>query len=104
MGLKKSVSIRAALQHVADSPMVGTDRILDTPAHELVCRTLFDIANGADLGDKASLSRANNARKLILERLVGKRRQGTHPATKQTVELEFEDLTQSQVGAGNDDE
>jgi hypothetical protein len=102
MGLKKTVSIRQALQHVADNPMVNTDMILDVPAHELVCRTLFDIANGADLVDRPSQSRANVARKLIFDRLVGRRRAGTHPATRQTVSLEFTDLTVHQVGDGDD--
>jgi hypothetical protein len=102
MALKKVVSIRQALQHVADNPTVNTDVLLEVPAHELVCRTLFDIANGADLVDKPSQSRANVARKLIFDRLVGKRRQGTHPATRATVSLEFTDLTVHQVGDGDD--
>lgn len=95
MALKKVVTIRQALQHVADNPLSNTDVTLDQPAHELVCRTLFGIANGADLDDKTSQSRANVARKLIFERLVGKRRSGTHPATRRSVELDFHDLTET---------
>lgn len=93
MALKKVVTIRQALQHVADNPVVNTDMLLDVPAYELVCRTLFDIANGAELDDKGKLSRANGARKLIFDRLVGKRRPGTHPATRKEVALQFRDLT-----------
>ena len=93
MALKKIITIRQSLQHVADNPMVNTDMILDIPAHELVSRTLFDIANGAELDDKGSQARANIARKLIFDRLVGKRKAGTHPATRRAVSLEFKDLT-----------
>ena len=104
MALKKVVTIRQALQHVADNPTVNTDVMLEVPAHELVCRTLFQIANGADLVDKGSQARANVARKLIFDRLVGKRRVGTHPATKHEVSLEFNDLTVSQLGGSDDDD
>lgn len=98
MALKRVVTIRQSLQHVADNPMVDMDRMLELPAHELVCRTLFQIANGADLTDKSSQSRANVARKLIFDRLVGKRRAGTSPATRAQAGLEFHDLTTAEVG------
>jgi hypothetical protein len=88
----KVVTIRQALQHVADNPVIKTDLLLDVPAHELVARTLFEIANGAQLGEKNSLSRANAARTLIFTRLVGRRRAGSHPATSQKVELKFHPL------------
>jgi hypothetical protein len=98
MALKKVVTIKQALQHVADNPVIDMDRMLDLPAHELVCHTLFGIANGADLTDKSSQSRANVARKLIFDRLVGKRRTGTSPATRAQAGLEFHDLTTAEVG------
>lgn len=90
--MKKQVSIRQALQHVADNPTLTTDVLLEVPAHELVCRTLFEIANGASVDDTRSLQRANIARSLIFDRLVGKRRAGSHPATRNKVELQFVDL------------
>ena len=93
MALKKVVTIRQSLQHVADNPAFNTDLMLELPAHELVSRTLFQIANGAELDDKSSQARANVARKLIFDRLVGKRRAGTHPATRRAASLEFRDLT-----------
>ena len=98
MALKRVVTIKQALQHVADNPTVDMDRMLDLPTHELVSRTLFSIANGADLADKSSQSRANVARKLIFDRLVGKRRAGTSPATRAQAGLEFHDLTNAEVG------
>jgi hypothetical protein len=100
MGLKKVVTIRAALQHVADSPILVTDRLLDVPAYELVCRTLFEVANGAEQDDKRSQTQANIARGLIFDRLVGRRRVGSHPATRKTVALEFVDLTAKELGTG----
>jgi hypothetical protein len=96
--MKKVVTIRQALQHVVDNPTVHTDVMLDVPAHELVARTLFEIANGAQLNDPRTQSRANVARKLIFDRLVGKRRAGTHPARRRTVSLEFRDLTAKELG------
>ncbi len=89
----KHVTIRQALQHVADHPVVETDEIIQLPVHELVCRTLYDIANRADSSNRGSLTRANRARKMILNRLVGLRRAGSHPATRVDVQIEFVDLT-----------
>lgn len=100
MGLKRVVTIRQALQHVADNPVMDTDRLLDLPVHELVARTLFDIANGASRQDRGSHARANTARGMIFDRLVGKRSVGSHPATRKETNLEFVDLTQGEVTSG----
>ena len=89
----KIVTIRQALQHVADNPTLKTDVLLDVSVHELISRTLFEIANGAQLSERGSLNRANIARNMIFNRLVGRRRAGSHPATSQKVELEFVNLT-----------
>lgn len=91
----KSMPIRQALQNVADYPVMVDDDVLQKPVHELVARTLFDIANRPDATERGSLGRANKARKLILDRLVGKRRPGSHPATRTGTELEFIDMTGS---------
>jgi hypothetical protein len=87
------VTIRQALQNVADNPVMLTDEWIQVPVHELVARALFDIANRPDANQRGSMARANKARKMILDRLVGKRRAGSHPATKVQVEIEFIDLT-----------
>lgn len=89
----KTVSIRDALQRVADNPVMLTDEVIQVPVHELVCRTLFDIANRPDANQRGSMNRANKARKMILDRLVGKRRAGSHPATRTEVPIDFVDLT-----------
>ena len=39
------------------------------------------------------MTRANKARKMILDRMVGKRRPGSHPATNEGEQIDFVDLT-----------
>lgn len=89
----KVITIREALQRVADRPVMETDEVIQVPVHELVCRNLFEIANQPDASQRGSLARANKARKMILDRLVGKRRAGSHPATRTEVAVEFIDMT-----------
>jgi hypothetical protein len=86
------VTIRQALQNVVDHPELDTDAIITIPVHELVARTLFELANSPAKNNHITLSRANVARKIIFDRLVGKRRPGSHPATKQELVVEFADL------------
>ena len=88
----KIVTIRQALQHVVDNPQLRTDDLINLPVHELVTRTLFDIANGVEIQKRGSMSRANVARNMIFNRLVGRRHTGSHPATKHVVSLDFVDL------------
>lgn len=94
-----TVSIREALKRVSDYPRMVDDELIQVPAHELVCRNLFEIANHPDVAQRGSLTRANKARKMILDRLVGKRRAGSHPATRTEVEIDFIDLTAEPEGA-----
>ena len=89
----RHTSVQSALQYVADHPVVESDDMLAMPVHELICRTLFEIANNPMDGKKTSMSRANIARGLILNRLVGRRSPGSHPATKKVVTLTFANLT-----------
>lgn len=91
--MKKQVTIRQALQNVADNPVIQTDDIISLPVHELVCRTLFEIANSVKTSETRSLARANAARTMIFERMVGRRRAGSHPATKKQTSLQFRNLT-----------
>jgi hypothetical protein len=92
------VSIRQALQQVADYPIMLDDELIQVPAYELIARTLFDIANNPDAAQRGAMTRANKARKMILDRMVGKRRAGSHPATRQVVEIDFVDLTGGELG------
>ena len=96
----KIVTIRQALQHVADNPVLMTDDLINLPAHELVSRTLFDIANGPQIDQRGSLTRANTARDMIFNRLVGRRRSGTHPAVNTKVEVEMIDLAAGAIEGG----
>jgi hypothetical protein len=98
----KVVSIQQALQHVADYPEPVDDIVLNMPVHECIARALFDIANRPDQSDKGSMTRANTARKLIFDRLGGKRRAGTKPISGNVEEIEFFDLTGGgQIGDGS---
>lgn len=98
--MSKAVTIKDALQRVADNPVPATDELIQLPVHELVCRALFEIANNPDQSQRGSLNRANKARNMIFNRLVGKRRAGSHPATRTPVTLDFIDLTGQEVTNG----
>jgi uncharacterized membrane protein (UPF0127 family) len=89
----KHITVRQALQQVADYPVPLTDEVILMPTHEMICRTLFDIANTPDAKIRGSMGRANKARGMIMNRLVGRRRAGSHPATRVTVDIDFVDLT-----------
>ena len=95
MELKRHKSIAEALQYVADHPAQGAP--IDAPVYELVGRALFHVANNPDTKVRGSFAKANRAQKLILNRMVGRRRPGTHPAQTRSEEIEFIDLT---AGAG----
>lgn len=92
------VTIKDALQRVADNPVMLDDELIQVPVYELVARMLFEIANRPDASQRGALTRANKARKMILDRLVGKRRAGSHPATRTVVQIDFIDLTGGELG------
>lgn len=89
----KHTTIRQALQHVADYPQPVTDEVVNMPVSELVARALYDIANQPDASVRGSMAKANKARKIILDRMGGRRRSGTTPPSGGTVPIEFVDLT-----------
>lgn len=93
----KIVTIRQALQHVVDNPEMKTDDLISLPVHELVCRSLFEIANSAQINQRGSMTRANVARGMIFNRLVGRRRAGSHPVTQNRVDLKFVDLIGGEI-------
>ncbi len=88
-----TVSIKKALEYVSKHPEPRTDVTLDLPVWELVARSLYTIANLPDSTIPGSMRRATKAQKLILNRLVGTRRAGTHPVARKTEEVTFVDLT-----------
>jgi hypothetical protein len=93
----KEVSVRQALQYVADHPVPDTDEWIQQPVWELVARTLYDIANSPNSKVRGANTRANKARKMIFDRAVGKRSPGTPPAARSEDELEMIDLTQKVI-------
>lgn len=92
-----AITIRQALQQVADYPVPVTDEVVNMPVHELVARALFDIANRPDQSVRGSMARANRARKMILDRMAGKRRPGSRPVAPNNDALEFFDLTGGEI-------
>lgn len=92
-------TVREALQHVADYPRPIDDEVITMHTGELIARTLYDIANKPDASVRGSMSRANKARRLIMNYLAGRRRAGTEPHTKKQDTLRMNDLT---VGALTD--
>lgn len=89
----RKMTVREALQHVADYPQPVDDEVITMHTGELICRTLYDLANTPDANVKGSLGRANRARRMIFNRLAGRRRAGTAPAVKKQQRLEMHDLT-----------
>ena len=95
----KIVTIRQAMQYVVDNAEMPSDDLISLPVHELVARTLFEIANSPSQQNPKSMRNANVARDIILKRLVGRRKPGSHPATKRKVAIKFEDLTGGEIGS-----
>lgn len=93
----KTVSVQQALQHVADNPDLDTDELVQVPVWELVAHSLYEVANRPDASVRGSMARANKARKIILDRAVGKRMPGTLPATNHTEQVELIDLTKTEA-------
>ena len=89
----KITTIQQAMQQVADHPQMADDNLLEHKVHELVCRSLFEIANDPKINVRGSMNRANIARNMIFTRLVGRRKAGSHPATRSKVEVDFVNLT-----------
>ena len=94
-GMANKKTIRQALQYVDDHPEWPTTPRLDMPVWELVARNLFDIANNPDTRVVGSVNKATRAQRIILNRLTGTRRTGTHPAVRNSSKIEFVDLTTS---------
>lgn len=86
-------TVGEALKHVADHPDPGPTAPIDKPMHELIARTLFEIANSPDAKVRGSMARATKAQKIIFDRLVGTRRPGSRPAARKDESIEFVDLT-----------
>ena len=88
------VTIQQALTKVSEKWEAARDMdIIGTPVYELIGFTLFDIANSGDVRVRASIRRSTRAQKIIMNRMVGLRRPGSRPVTRENDGLEFVDLT-----------
>lgn len=85
-------TVKEALEYVSKHP-VPTRVPIEMPVWELVSRQLFEAAHQVG-GNAVSMKRSVAAQKIIFDRLAGKRRPGTHPATSKVKrELKVLDLT-----------
>ena len=88
------VTIQQALTRVSEKWEAARDMdIIGTPVYELIGFTLFDIANSGDVRVRGSIRRSTRAQKIIMNRMVGLRRPGSRPVTRENDGLEFVDLT-----------
>ena len=88
------VTIQQALTKVSEKWEAARDMdIIGTPVYELIGFTLFDIANSGDVRVRGSIRRSTRAQKIIMNRMVGLRRPGSRPVTRENDGLEFVDLT-----------
>lgn len=92
MGVKHR-TVKEALEFVSKHPV--PDRVpIEMPVWELISRQLFEAAHVVN-GNGVQMKRATAAQKIIFDRLAGKRKPGTHPATGKTErKLKVLDLTQ----------
>ena len=93
----RKLTVREALQYVADYPVPVDDEVITMHTGELLARTLYDIANKPDANVRGSMARANKARRLIMNYLAGRRRTGTAPHVKTAVTLQMQDLTGGEI-------
>ena len=88
------VTIQQALTKVSEKWEAARDMgMIATPVYELIGFTLFDIANSGDARISGSIRRSTRAQKIIMNRMVGLRRPGSRPITRENDGLEFVDLT-----------
>ena len=88
------VTIQQALTRVSEKWESARDMdMIGTPVYELIGFTLFDIANSGDARIRGSIRRSTRAQKIIMNRMVGLRRPGSRPVTRENDGLEFVDLT-----------
>ena len=94
-------SIPDALEFVAKHSEPSSDSALEMPVWELVSRELFLIANSFNSKDRGSLNRATIAQGMLMDRMVGRRRPGTHPAQSKDTGIDFVDLTIGVIDKSN---
>ena len=96
MPLDRHKTVRQALMYVTrhpEWPDVSQIERVDMEIWELVARQLYDIANYPKPKVRGSVALAIRAQKIILNRLTGTRRQGTHPAVRRANQVTLTDLT-----------
>ena len=96
--MKSHKSIPDALQYVADHSESPEDFTV-APVWQLVGLALFEVANSPNPTVRGSMARATAAQRLIMDRMVGRRRPGSHPVQSGAATLEFADLAAGAIGS-----
>jgi len=99
----RSKGVNEALTWVSEHPLPSVTDPIDAPAWELITRNLFHIANSPDPRVRGSMARATRAQKIILDRMVGRRRPGSHPIMTGSESITFVDLTVGVLERGEDE-
>ena len=89
-----AMTVAQAIKHVSQYPNPVDDDIVNQKVYEIIPRVLFQIANTPDQKVRGSLARSTKARKMILNRLVGRRRPGSRPLGTTGTAVTFDDMTQ----------
>lgn len=91
MGIKHR-TVKEALEFVSRHPFADRPPI-EMPVWELISRQLFEASHVVG-GNTTTMKRTVAAQKMIFDRLAGKRKPGTHPASPRGKrELKMVDLT-----------
>lgn len=89
----KHTTVRQALQRYSANPEPLNSLGIEDQVSTLVAATLFAIANNTRTKERGAKARGARARKMIFERLSGRRRAGTTPASAKETTIDFIDLT-----------
>lgn len=91
------MTVQQALRWCADNPESEDAVPVEQPVWQLIGHALFRIANSPNPKVRGGLARASRAQRLLLNRMVGTRRPGTHPAARSNHGITFYDLTQGEI-------
>lgn len=94
MGVSISKALSLSVQ------LAGSSRTpVEEPVYLLISDALFRIANSPDPKKRGSVAKATQAQKMILDRMVGTRKPGSHPAVQDAAEITFVNLTTPELGS-----
>lgn len=99
----KHIPIQKALEQLSNTGL-DQELTLESPTHQHIAHALFTIANSPNPKVRGARARATRAQRLILDRMVGLRKPGSHPAQLKNDEIQFVNLTVPEIGEPSDTE